>query len=442
MFDAGPACCAAEVLRLHELGSSPSLEWRRHQERDRRTGECIVETRARVEVGTPDVRSPICEGPCTLTLGVAGQCAHAVPFVEQGRREGSALLPGRARDYDVQGPHCAPLSSRCAVVHGLNVGADSIAQKIITLHVDMRKSHDLDDLNLNQMAALDALLTERNVRRAAMRFGVSQSAMSHTLASLRTTMGDPLLVRSGNAMIPTPRAEAIQAPLHRALADLRAAVQARPGFTPQDSKRRFVIACSDAVAVTLIPALAKRLAKAAPSVELELRAAVRHNAGGLLESGEVDVLISPMRPSAPGVKARRLYGAGWQVVCRRRHPKVRSPLDLDTFCALAHAVVGTGRGPSLVDHALEASGRARNVTLVIPYFMAASAIVECTDHLITLPDGLADQLVRGRRLQRHPLPLDLAAARVFMSWHERFDDEPGAKWLRELLVLARTDIES
>ena len=310
----------------------------------------------------------------------------------------------------------------------------------MTFHRPMIYSHDLDGLNLNQMAALDALLAERNVRRAAERFGITQSAMSHTLRTLRDTLDDALLVRTGNAMVLTPRAEAIRIPLHRALADLRAAVQARPRFDPADSTRRFSIACSDAVAVTLIPALARRLSRQAPGVELELRADPRERIPELLESGELDVLISPARPRAPSMKTRRLYTGGWKVVCRRRHPRVADTLDLDLYCALPHAMVGLGGGAGLVDRHLERLGRTRHVSLVIPYFVAASAILERTDHLITLPDGLADQLVRSRRLRAFPLPLRLPMTRIHVTWHERFDQDPGAEWLRDQLVAARDDL--
>lgn len=297
----------------------------------------------------------------------------------------------------------------------------------------------MSELNLNQMGALDALLTECNVRRAAQRVGVTQSAMSHALRQLREALGDPLLVRSGNRMIPTPRAEAIRIPLHHALVDLHAAVATRPRFEPETSQRRFTIACSDAVAVTLIPALARRLARAAPHVALELRDPP-DGVAELLESGELDLLISPIRPRAPGMKARALYTSGWTVVCKRRHPHLDRPLDLDLYCELPHAIVGRGRGPGVVDDALGKLGRSRRITLVIPYFMATSAILERTEHLITLPEGLARQLVRGRRLEPHDCPVRLPTGRVHAIWHERFDQEPGARWLREQLIIARDQI--
>jgi DNA-binding transcriptional LysR family regulator len=297
----------------------------------------------------------------------------------------------------------------------------------------------LDPLPLQQMTALDALLQERNVRRAAERLGVTQSAMSHALRQLREALGDPLLLRSGNAMLLTPRAEAIRAPLHHALAQVRAAIEARPGFDAETSARRFSIACSDAVAVTLIPELARDLWRAAPGVGLDLRASAAERVPELLESGELDLLVAPVRPGAPGLKAQALYRSGWRVVCNRTLARAGAPLDLDRYCALPHAIIGTHGGSGVVgvvDEALARLGRTRRVTLAIPYFMAASAIIEETDHLITLPDGLAEQIVRGRRLARFEPPLRLPTAHVFAVWHERFDREPGARWLREHLLAA------
>jgi DNA-binding transcriptional LysR family regulator len=294
----------------------------------------------------------------------------------------------------------------------------------------------LDPLPLSQLTALDALLQERNVRRAAERCGVTQSAMSHALRQLREALGDPLLLRSGNAMLLTPRAEAIRAPLHHALAQVRAAVQARPGFDAETSTRRFSIACSDAVAVTLMPELARDLWRAAPGVGLDLRSSGVERVPELLESGELDLLVSPLRPGAPGLKAQALYRTGWRVVCNRTVARAGRPLDLDRYCALPHAIIGAHGGPSVVDEALARLGRTRRVTLALPYFMAASAILEETDHVVTLPDGLAAQLVRGRRLVHLEPPLRLPTARVFAVWHERFDHEPGARWLRERFMAA------
>ncbi|HWO20844.1 MAG TPA: LysR family transcriptional regulator [Kofleriaceae bacterium] len=297
----------------------------------------------------------------------------------------------------------------------------------------------MDPLPLSQMTALDALLQERNVRRAAERSGVTQSAMSHALRQLREALGDPLLLRSGNAMLLTPRAEAIRAPLHHALAQVRAAVAARPGFDAKTSTRRFSIACSDAVAVTLIPRLARDLWRAAPGVGLELRPLGLERVPELLEAGELDLLVTPVRPAAPGLKAQALYRADWRVVCNRSLTRGGAPLDLDRYCALPHAIIGA-QGPGVVDEALAKLGRTRRVTLVIPYFMAASAILEATDHLVTLPDGLAEQIVRGRRLVRFEPPLRLPTGRVFAVWHERFDHEPGARWLRERVLSAAREL--
>lgn len=298
----------------------------------------------------------------------------------------------------------------------------------------------LDPLPLSQLTALDALLQERNVRRAAERCGVTQSAMSHALRQLREALGDPLLLRSGNAMLLTPRAEAIRAPLHHALAQVRAAVQARPGFDAETSTRRFSIACSDAVAVTLMPALARDLWRAAPGVGLDLRPSGVERVPELLESGELDLLVSPLRPGAPGLKAQALYRTGWRVVCNRTVARAGRPLDLDRYCALPHAIIGAHGGAGVVDEALARLGRTRRVTLALPYFMAASAILEETDHVVTLPDGLAAQLVRGRRLVHLEPPLRLPTARVFAVWHERFDREPGARWLRERLLAAAREL--
>lgn len=292
------------------------------------------------------------------------------------------------------------------------------------------------DLNLNLMATLDVLLEERNLGRAARRRGVTQSAMSHALRQLRSMFDDPLLVRSGNVMTLTPRAEAMRAPLRRALEQLEQAIAVEPGFAPARSDRRFRISCSDAVAITLMPDLFRSCARAAPGVRLEIVSPSDEDVRDRLESGRVDVFITPARPDEPGLEARSLYATRFVVLARRRHPRVGETLDLEAYCELPHVIVGTGRGETVVDRALRSLGRRRHIAMTIPYFLAAPAVVEGGDALLTLPDGPARYFARSRRLQLVEPPLKLPSGRVHAVWHERHAQDPGHCWLRERLVEA------
>ncbi len=300
-------------------------------------------------------------------------------------------------------------------------------------------------LNLNLLVALDALLATLSVRRAAERTGVTQSALSHSLAKLRAMFDDPLLVRDGNRMLPTPLAEQIAGPLHQALLSLGRIVSQEASFEPARSARSFTLAASDALAVTALPRLLQRVRAAAPHVTLtllSLDARVRRPApdepglpepGSLatrLASGEVDLALGPMRPHAE-LERQPLFDSEFVVVSRRRHPGIGKRLDLDTFCALPHAIVSAGGvGTSIIDQALAKLGRDRHIVVRVPYFLAAPALVAQSDLLLTVPRFVGEHFGAHYRLALHEPPLALPAGRIGMLWHRRFSADAAHRWLR------------
>jgi DNA-binding transcriptional LysR family regulator len=295
------------------------------------------------------------------------------------------------------------------------------------------------DVNVNLLIALDVLLEERNLRRAASRQRVTQSAMSHTLRQLRDAIGDPLLVRSGNQMVLTARAEAIRGPLRRALSDLSRAIAIEPTFSPTESDRCFRVVASDASAVTLMPRIAELCATVAPRIKLHV--ALYDASARALECGEADLLIGPSLPEAPGLQSRFLYSAGFVVLCRAGHPRVAGGIDLDTYCELPHVVVGRRDTPGVVDVALEALGRRRHIAVKVPYFFAAPAFVENTDYLLTLPTVPAHYFAAKGTVQCVQAPIRLPTVRVQAFWHERVDDDPGHQWFRSLIATAARSLE-
>lgn len=299
------------------------------------------------------------------------------------------------------------------------------------------RSPDLGHLNLNLLVALDALLDTRNVRRAAERCGVTQSAMSHTLRQLRELFDDALLVRAGNQMLPTPRAESLVQPLRKALLAIEGVLKAEASFEPRTATRRFSIAASDAVAVTALPAFLALLAKEAPSVDVDVVPVERERAAAQLESGELDVLLVPVAPEGAGLRSRALYPTELAVVLRADHPAVGARLDLDTYCALPHALISvTGRGPGLVDELLAKRGRTRRIALRIPYFLAAPALLAHTDLVLTAPRKAAEHFARPLGLRVVPAPIPLPRGKISMVWHERYESDVASRWLRDAIVRA------
>ena len=179
----------------------------------------------------------------------------------------------------------------------------------------------LRSLDLNLILALDALLEERSVTRAAQRVGITQSAMSHALARLRAVTGDALLVRAASGMVSTARAEELGPPIRRALEGVAAALRPPQAFEPKTAARRIRIGTGDYGEIVLLPCVLKRLAKEAPRVDLRV-VFQGDNAAGMLRSGDVDLLLSPLFAAeiGPGMYARKLFDERFVCVVRRGHP--------------------------------------------------------------------------------------------------------------------------
>ncbi len=296
-------------------------------------------------------------------------------------------------------------------------------------------SHELAHVNLNLLVALDALLQERNVRRAAERMSVTQSAMSRTLAQLRELFDDPILVRSGNSMLATPRASDLAAPLGHALRELGGLLEGPSGFEPLRATRRFTVAASDAVAVTVLPGLVEGVSRDAPNAGIDV-VPVRRD--GLLESmerGDVDLFIGAGVRASSCLLREALFPSSFAVLARAGHPAIADELDIDIYCRLPHAMVTvTGRGGGVVDSALARLGRSRVIALRVPYFLAAPPILASTDFLLTLPSEPARYFAGKFPLRVYDAPLPLPRGRVEMIWHQRYDRNPALVWLRQRVI--------
>ena len=293
-------------------------------------------------------------------------------------------------------------------------------------------------LNLNHLVALDALLQERSVSQAATTMGVTQSAMSHTLRSLREMLGDPLLVRVGNDMLLTPFAEQTRAKLRRALGDLEAVVSGRAAFEPSTITDTFTIATHDGTAAVFSAPLVREMIEGAPLATLRIQPVAQDKVHEQLASGQVDVLvIPPVFKLEEGLSIEKLPPANMAVLCRTGHPRVRAKLTLAQYCALPHAMGSmTGEGPSFIDHLLAEHGRSRQVQVRTPYLMSLAEIVSSTDLLTTLPTPIAEFLSALWPLEMHPVPLKFEPGFLLMCWHPRFEADPAHVFFRGVVRTA------
>jgi DNA-binding transcriptional LysR family regulator len=295
----------------------------------------------------------------------------------------------------------------------------------------MNRIHELDPADLTVLATLDVVLAHGGVAPAARALGVTPSAVSHTLRRARELLGDPLLVRRGDGLVPTPRAEALRAPLREALAALGRAV--RPDtFDPARARRTFRLAAPDLFALVALPAIWAVLAAEAPGVDLVVLPPTTRR-------DDVDLFVVPDAPWAAGPARpsehvqRALLRDTYACFVAAGHLSVG---DLDAWAARDHLVVSPdGEGPSAVDHALAAIGLRRRVAVRVAGFAEAAVLVARSDLVLTAPRAFR-RLVDPARVVEVVPPLPLPAQSIALRWHARWDGDAGHAWLREVVLAA------
>lgn len=293
----------------------------------------------------------------------------------------------------------------------------------------------LSEINLNLLLALDAILAEKSVSRAARRVGVSQPAMSQSLRQLREIFDDALLVRDRGVMVLTPAAERLALPLRQAMVALQRVLDGPPQFDPATVQRRFTVAAGDYAAVTLLPPLLERASVEAPGVDIDVRPVDLRRVWEPLATGEIDLVLGAALEPGGDFVQQVLYTDGFACLARRDHPQVRGQLDLDQYTGLPHALISPrGEGPTVVDSALEALGKRRRIALRIPYFLAAPLVVARSDLLLTAPRFVAEAFAATHPLQLIEPPLALPTFDVVQVWHQRFHDDAAHQWLRRTIA--------
>jgi DNA-binding transcriptional LysR family regulator len=291
----------------------------------------------------------------------------------------------------------------------------------------------LQTVDLNLLLMLDTVLGERSVVRAARRLHVTPSAVSNGLARLRAALDDPLLIRSGRGVVPTPRAAALAPALSRALRDLDQAVHG-DGFDPTTTERTFSLAAADVVQVVKLPRIVAALARRMPRARLRVVSVDTLVASGGLAGPEIDVLIG-VGEKGPGVHVQALYEERIVLVARAGHPTARGRVTKAELAALRHVEVqiSPGRGNRDLAASYAALGVARDIAVVVPTFTAAAAIVAATDLVASLPGSLVDVLAPRFALRRVATPLAPIATTLNLLWHDRTHQDPALRAFRDLL---------
>jgi len=303
----------------------------------------------------------------------------------------------------------------------------------------MHTMHDalpnLRGLDLDQLVYLEAMLRLGSVSRAAEGVGLTQSAMSHALRRLRARLEDPLLVRVGGAMVPTPFAERLRPRLRAALVGLQRALERAGPFEPAAETRVFRIASPDLFDLLVLPSLVRRLRGAGPGLSVRMSPYGKASVEGALAQGDLDLAIVPVLSGATSIDSdgfmrRTLFRDGFRCFFRQGHPAVTC-WGLESWLASAHLLVSpTGRPEGLVDRVLAEHGRRRTVALQVEGFGVAPGLVSDSDLVLTAPASLA-RLTRPMGIVDVEPPVPLPTHGIAMLWHRRFGAEPGLRWLIE-----------
>lgn len=292
---------------------------------------------------------------------------------------------------------------------------------------------NLNSLDLNLLVALDALLKEASVSRAAMRIGLSQPAASHALQRLRDVIGDPLLVRTGARMELTPRAQALRGPLAQALD------QVRTLFMPDEfdagrSERHFRLMMPDLAVELLMPPLMEKVTKQAPGVTIDV-VPWRGPAIFTAEFARTIDLVISIGDAFKGFHRQRLYTDSDALAVRRKHPVGAKLKKREAFLAARHvAVVIRGASEDLIDTWLRSKGIERRIALVVPGYIEALHVSARTDLVAFVPRRLIAALARQLSLQTVTPPLDPGIDEQHMFYPTRAQFDPGSVWLRKLML--------
>lgn len=289
-------------------------------------------------------------------------------------------------------------------------------------------------LDLNLLVALDALLSEKSVTRAAAKLNITQPAMSGALARLRDYFEDALIIQVGRQMELTPLATSLIAPIHDLILRIDSVIATEPAFAPEQSKRHFAITASDYVIQVFLMEVLQRVAWEAPGISFEFR----QSSGRVqeeLESGEVDFVIGPEIDLHPEHPHEVLFEDTYTVIAWADSKAIGEALTLDEYMGLGHVVLRTERqgSPSLDRWFTRRYGDVRRIEVTAQSFSLIPRLVVGTDRIATIQSRLASQYVGVLPLKLITPPLALPKLTEVLQWNVHRDPDPASRWFRSVL---------
>ena len=291
---------------------------------------------------------------------------------------------------------------------------------------------NLSKVDLNLFIVFDAIYTEANLTRAGQIVGITQPAVSNSLARLRETFNDPLFVRTAQGMVPTPMAQNIIGPVRNALQLLRVSVQESRTFTPQQANKTYRISMTDLTEAVILPPLFQRLRRLAPAVQIESLLYKRRETTKELAAGRLDFAVDAPLNTDTQVRHVKLMEDRYVCALRLGHPLAKEKISLDEYLSLTHIQISSRRsGLGYVDLSRGKMGLQRRVALRSQHYMMASTVLQNTDMAMTVPERFA----RRHGLHYVQLPVnDVPSLETHLYWHESTDQDPANRWMREQII--------
>ncbi|MDF3833206.1 LysR family transcriptional regulator [Cupriavidus basilensis] len=290
---------------------------------------------------------------------------------------------------------------------------------------------ELQDLDLNLLVVFNQLLVERRVSRVADNLGISQPAVSNSLAKLRKLFGDELFLRTAKGMEPTPYADQLAESVSYALAMIHSGINQRSSFDPASARQAVTIGMTDIGEIYFLPALIERMGREAPAMTLSTVRNTAINLKDELEAGKVDLAIGLLPQLKAGFFQRRLFTQSYVCVMRRGHRLDKRRISLPEFTGAEHlVVVSAGTGHGKVDELLQRSGVERTIRLTVPHYVGVGHILHNSDLIATIPERLADRLIEPFDLVTVPHPAKLPDVAINVFWHAKYHRSPANQWLR------------
>ncbi len=300
----------------------------------------------------------------------------------------------------------------------------------------------ISSLDLNLMTVFDALMVNRNVTKAGQDIGRSQPAVSHALARLRAIFGVRLFVKTNEGMVPTPRALRLHEQVRRALQYIETAINDEEAFDPVTAKRTFLIAMVEHAAFVLMPRLISRLSVDAPSINLNVVGVTEVPGVDQIDTDQCELAIALQSRDLPRhISSALVYREKFVCVMRADHPVLKTSFTLNDYLAYPHSAVRTsGNAVSLVDLALAELGFERRVAVGISHVLLTNLLLPGSDLIASLPQRNAAFFASERGLAVRDLPFEVPEFETHMAWHQRYEDDPGHRWMRNLIKQVAAEV--